>query len=264
MNSDQASFAEALLDPERRVPDGVTSHTHPAPAKRFAVYRNNVVVGLIDAVGDNFPAARRIVGEDFFRAMARAYVLADPPRSPVLIDYGATFPDFIAAFEPADPLPYLADVARIERAWTEAYHAPEARPLTAEALAALAPEEAAGLRLVVHPSVRVVRSLFPAATVWRMNVADGVPEPVDFEAGGEDALALRPEAEVEVRVAPPGGADFVSALAERRTLAEAAEAAFRADDRFDLSANLAALIAMGAFVGFERGDERGEPSGRGA
>ncbi len=260
----ERAFAAALLDPAIAPSFEFVGPDREPSARRFAVYRNNVVVGLIDAVGDNFPAVRRIVGEDFFRAMARAYVLADPPRSPVLIDYGATFPDFIAAFEPADPLPYLADVARIERAWTEAYHAPEARPLTTEALAALAPEEAAGLRLVVHPSSTVVRSLFPAVTIWRMNVADGVPEPVDFEAGGEDALALRPEADVEVRVAPPGGADFVSALAERRTLAEAAEAAFRADDRFDLSANLAALIAMGAFVGFERGDERGEQSRRGA
>jgi len=153
--------------------------------------------------------------------------------------------------EPADPLPYLADVARIERAWTEAYHAADAQPLTAEAFAPLTPCDAVGLRLLVHPSLRVVRSRLPAVTVWRMNVADGVPKPVDFEAGGEDGLVLPPEADVEVRVCAPGGAEFVDALAARLTLAEAAEAALRADDRFDLSANLVALIAMGAFVGAE-------------
>ncbi|MGO9422701.1 HvfC/BufC N-terminal domain-containing protein [Roseiarcus sp.] len=247
----QRAFAAALLNPAVEPSREFVGPDREASERRFAVYRNNVVVGLIDAIGDNFPVTRRIVGEDFFRAMARAYVTAEPPRSPVLLDYGETFPDFVAAFEPADPLPYLADVARIERAWTEAYHAADAQPLTAEAFAPLTPCDAVGLRLLVHPSLRVVRSRLPAVTVWRMNVADGVPKPVDFEAGGEDGLVLPPEADVEVRVCAPGGAEFVDALAARLTLAEAAEAALRADDRFDLSANLVALIAMGAFVGAE-------------
>ena len=256
----QRVFAAALLNPaippsrEFVGPDGAPS------ARRFAVYRNNVIVGLIDAIGDNFPAVRRIVGEDFFRAMARAYVTVEPPRSPVLLAYGESFPDFIAGFEPAAPLPYLADVARIERAWTEAYHAAEAEPLSAEAFAACAPDDAAGLRLVVHPSLRLVRSRFPAVTIWRMNVADGVPAPVDFASDGEDALVLRPEAEVEARIVAPGGAAFIGALAARRTLAEAAEAAFRASDRFDLPGHLAALIAMGAFVGVEAAEKPSAPA----
>ncbi len=185
--------------------------------------------------------------------MARAYAAKEPPRSPVLLDYGAGFPDFIEAFEPADPLPYLADVARIERAWSQAYHAADAEPLGPEAFAALASSEAASLRLIVHPSLRLARSRFPAVTIWRMNVAGGVPRPVDFEAGGEDALVLRTQAEVEVRVMAPGGAEFVAAIVGRGTLAEATEAALAADASFDLASPLAALIAMGAFVGFEAG-----------
>ena len=120
-SSDQASFAEALLDPERRVPDGVTSHTHPAPAKRFAVYRNNVVVSLIDALATRFPAAQRIVGEEFFRAMAGVFARAHPPRSPLMMTYGEDLPAFIETFAPAAELPYLADVARLEAARTRAF-----------------------------------------------------------------------------------------------------------------------------------------------
>jgi hypothetical protein len=48
--------------------------------------------------------------------MARSYVALAPPSSPIMLDYGAGFPDFIGAFEPAKCLPYLQDVARIERA----------------------------------------------------------------------------------------------------------------------------------------------------
>jgi len=72
---------------------------------RFAVYGNNVVVGLMEALQANFPATCRVVGDKFFRAMAREFVMLEPPTSPILLDYGAGFPDFIGCFEPAGPLP---------------------------------------------------------------------------------------------------------------------------------------------------------------
>ncbi len=243
-------FAAALLDPTLAVPPGLVGPDGVPSAKRFAVYRNNVVVGLTEALQANFPAVNRIVGEEFFRVMARDYVVSEPPASSILLDYGAGFADFIARFEPAVTLPYLPDVARIERAWTEAYNAREAEPLRPETLAGIASDQAGDMRFTVHPSLRIVHSHFPALTIWRMNVDDGVSAPVDLEAGGEDALIMRPAAEVEVRSMPPGGADFIAALVNGKSLAEAAKSAMNASALFDLSANLAALIGAGVFVDY--------------
>jgi hypothetical protein len=94
----------------------------------------------------NFPAVLRLVGKEFFREMARLYVLSEPPTSPILLDYGAGFPDFIASFVPAGALVYLPDVARIERAWTESYHAPDAAPLPAAAAATIPKDRVANAR----------------------------------------------------------------------------------------------------------------------
>jgi hypothetical protein len=241
----QAGFAAALLDPAASAPPGIVGPGGRRAGRRFAVYRNNVVSALGNAVAGSFPAVKRIVGEDFFRAMARAYVIAEPPASPVLLDYGATFPDFIARFAPAASLPYLPDVARIEWRWREAYHAEDAEPLPPAALSGVPETELPGLILGVHPSLRLVRSRWPALTVWRMNVSNVPATPVDF-AVAEDALIVRPEAEVEVRMVPPGGAAFVTALAAGETLLAAAETAQAADVRFDLAGNIAGLFAAGA------------------
>jgi hypothetical protein len=108
------------------VPHGVTAHTGAPHARRFAVYRNNVVTGLIRTMKTRFPATERAVGDEFFAAMAHAFVTAHPPRSPILMTYGDDFPAFIAGFPPAADVPYLADVARIEAARTRAYHAADA------------------------------------------------------------------------------------------------------------------------------------------
>jgi Putative DNA-binding domain len=246
----QRAFAEALLAADRPVPARLLGPDGEPSPKRFAVYRNNVVVGLIDALRSNFPAVCRIVGDEFFRALARAYAIAHPPASPILLHYGAGFPDFIASFEPAAALPYLTDIARLECAWVDAYNSPEAEPLQVSALAAVAIECVSDIRFALHPSLRVVRSEFPALTIWRMNTGDGLPGPVDFDAGGEDALVLRPAADVEVRSMPAGGAEFIAALAGGRTLADAARSALDAGRVFDLSSHLAALISAGAFVGY--------------
>jgi hypothetical protein len=245
----QRDFSAAILDLARPVPAGLVGPGGEPSPRRFSVYRNNVVSGLTDTLAAAFPAVCRIVGEAFFRAMARCYIFSTPPNSPILLNYGAGFPDFIAGFGPAATLPYLRDVARIERAWSEAYHSAEAMPLDRSAFANIAPERSGDLRLALHPSLRIVRSRLPALTIWRMNVADGVAAPLDMNAGGEDALVIRPGAEVEVLSMPPGGAEFVAKLAAGAILTEAFEAGIADDPTFDLAANLQGLIGTGAVVG---------------
>jgi len=250
----QRAFAAAVLDPGLPVPAGVVDPHGRVCPKRFGVYRNNVITGLIEALQDSFPAVCRLVGEEYFRAMARLYVTARPPLSPVLLQYGADFPTFVAGFEPTATLPYLAEVARIERAWLEAYHAAEAPPLDPTSLAATAPERVGELAFTLHPSLRVVRCRYPALTIWRMNVADGVPGAVDLTAGGEDVLVVRPAADVEVRALPAGGARLLAALGSDRPLAAAVRAALPRCTPEDLSMHLAGLLRSGAFTGFTAAD----------
>ena len=129
----QADLAAALLAPERAAPAGL------APQARLAVYRNNVVVSLTDALAAAYPAVLSLVGERFFKAAAGVYVRAEPPRSPVLITYGQSFAQFLEGFAPAAKLPFLADVARLERLWLEAYHAADAAPQPIEGARARSP-----------------------------------------------------------------------------------------------------------------------------
>jgi hypothetical protein len=130
-----ASFSDALLDPAAPCPPGLSSWNGSDPAQRFAIYRNNVVVGLVDALADTYPVTQELVGEAFFRAMVREFVRAAPPRSPVLALYGQGFAEFIESFPPAAGLPYLAEVARLEMLRVRAWHAADAVPVTHKALA---------------------------------------------------------------------------------------------------------------------------------
>jgi hypothetical protein len=240
----ETSFANALLTADAPIPRGVTAHNATVPVRRFAVYRNNVMAGLGKALGSRFPVVEKIVGEEFFAAMARVFVTAQPPRSPLLATYGDHFPAFIAAFEPARELPYLADVARLEAARTRAYHAADATPVDADRFATLDRENIGDIRIDMHPSAGIVRSPHPIVTIWAMNSAERELAPI-ADWRGEDALVARPCLDVQVRTLPPGGAAFLLALAAGRPLCEAAEAALADDPDFDLTGNLAGLIGSG-------------------
>lgn len=121
------AFAAALQNRDLPPPDGLSRPGGKPATRRFAVYRNNVAVSLVDALAAIYPTLQNLVGEEFFRAMAHAYVLHNLPTSPLLFTYGANFPAFIETFAPASALPFLPDVARVERAWLDAFHAEDRR-----------------------------------------------------------------------------------------------------------------------------------------
>ena len=248
-----AMFSSALMRPDRETPPSVVGPRGKGAIKRYNVYRNNVTVSLIEALAANFPAVRRITGEEFFRAMARFHIRETPPNSPLLFEYGRDFPPFVARYEYAQDMPWLADVARLERAWLDAYHAADAEPLSPSALAAVPAERLADLVFTPHPAARIVRSRFAAVTIFAANRSR---DPFDKINAGEpeDGLVTRPGFEVEVRRLPAGGAELLSALIAGETLGVAADAALRACPSFDIGAAIAGMIEAGVLTSAEIGD----------
>jgi hypothetical protein len=247
------SFARGLMDPACPTPRGVMGPHGKAPVKRYNIYRNNVTVSLIDALAAVYPAVQRITGVEFFRAMARFHVRATPPTSPLLFEYGREFPAFIESYEYAQDMPWLADVARIERGWLNAYHAADAPPLPGASLAQVPPDRLGGIVFRVHPATQIVRSAYPAVAIFAMNRVDSPVTSLKSSAA-EDALVTRPDMDVEVRLLPPGNATFLSSLIDGETLAKAVSKAFDEAPSFDLSDSIAGMIEAGVFSTLQLGD----------
>lgn len=240
-----AAFSRTLLKPGREAPALVCGPAGKAAAKRFAVYHNNVTVSLIDALAAVYPAVQRITGVEFFRAMARFHVRETPPSSPLLFEYGRDFPAFIARYPYAGAMPWLVDVARVERAWLDAYHAADVATLGPADLACAPSERLAVLVFTPHPTTRLLRSSYAAVTIFAANRTDGPIEEIDASEA-EDALITRPDSEVVVRRLAPGQYEFLSALMAGEALGKAAEAAIGAQPDFDIGMALMTLIDSGA------------------
>lgn len=243
----QSEFRAALLDPDRPAPPGLVDPQGRPAGRRFDVYRNNVTVSLTEALRQAFPVIRKLVGEEFFTAMARDFLRAHPPASPMLMFYGEAMPAFLETFPPVAHLGYLPDIARLELALRHAYHAADADPVAPEALQALPPDALVAARLTLVPSARLLRSRWPVHSIWSANTR-GTPAPK--LAAPEDILVTRPDYDPEPLRLPPGAAPFVAALMAGETVGTALDAA----PDFDLTATLGLLIGARAIAAVQTGD----------
>ena len=252
----QEQFVGSLRDPERSVPSGLAAADPLPPTKRFNVYRNNVAVSLTDNLAASYPVVKQLVGEEFFTGMARVFVDHNAPTSAVMLHYGVHFPDFITNFEPAQSLPFLADVARIEQGWNNAYHASDAKPVGVEALQSLAPEVLETAMMRLHPSLQIIRSDWPVFSIWHLHQStdDTAAAMQELTPEPESGLIVRPNLDVDVRIIPDAAAEFYSSLQDGQSLGRAAEPLVAAQSD-DMGAMLQHLFSCGAVCTVEAADE---------
>jgi len=216
----------------------------PHAEKRFTIYKNNVYARLVDALRDTFPAVERLVGEEFFRAAAVEYIARTPPGAGGLTTYGQALPDFLAAFPPAAAIPYLADVARLEICYLEAYHAADA---VTEDAASVAGSDGRN-RSALHPSARLLTSSFQISRIWELNRNEASFDNVALPALQEYLLVIRPRRQVEVRRISLGAYAALLVFESGGTVAEARDEAHWADPQYDFEQGFASLSASRAFV----------------
>ncbi|WP_417487193.1 putative DNA-binding domain-containing protein [Maricaulis sp.] len=240
-----ADFAAMLLG-------GAAATTIRAPvsdASLLAIYRNNVARAAIEALRAAYPAVNRLTGDQFFSPMAKAYWQDHPPRTRTLTLYGAGFADHVRRYEPASSLPYLADIARLDRVWLEALHAVDVEPCQARTIAAMPPQDVPVLAPGLHPSVRILHLDWPVYDVWEAHRAD--------REGGEYRLTPQPEAVIvhrprlQVRSArlTRAIAVFLDQLDAGHSIEQSSITASLQDPNFDVAAAFGDALAAGYLAG---------------
>lgn len=219
---------------------------------RVAIYRNNMLANRRHALRGVYPVLVKLVGDEFFNALAREYARRLPSASGDLRRYGSQLDAFLERFTPTRELPYLPHMAQLEWAVHQSFHAAHHPPLDLARLAEMPPERQPALRFRLHPAAVLVASPYPIARIWQVNQDHHTGDQgVGLDAGGEQVLVWRPQFKVQVRPLDRGEYALLDAIALRATLEHAAAAAMAADARFDLQSSLAWLVEQSVIVDFE-------------
>ncbi len=236
------AFANAVLAPDIAVPAGTGQDT----PKRFAVYRNNVNVGLINALEANFPALRKLLGGAAFLLVAASLARHHPPKSRLMFEYGESMEKVLSDDRVLADFPYLADVAQLERLYLQSHNEADAFALDPVVLSSLTPDALFHARFIAHPALRLLSSGFAVVSIWKAS-RDGLDlQGIDLSAA-EYAFVTRPELDVQVRAVSHAQFLFLRSLATGASLGEAAELAAAGDD-FDLAPSISLALRAGAFT----------------
>ncbi len=250
----QRLIRDAVFEPESDGPALAAAGKQIKPlggitaAEHLLIYRRAILGTLVRALGAIHPVCKRLVGDEFFDAMSRVYARQTPSTSPDLGDYGESFGAFIADFEPASELVYLADVARLEWAWHRAFHAPDEDGIDITALGRVAPTDTHRLAFRLPRSAHLLVSDYPVQRIWQVNQEDwSGDQSVDLDAGGVRLIVWRCGHEMRIDEPDAGEWSLLTELAAARTLGEIAAAATVTD----LDAVLPRCVRNGWIAGFD-------------
>ncbi|GJL86069.1 MAG: DUF2063 domain-containing protein [Micavibrio sp.] len=216
----------------------------PLP-ERLKVYRNNIIGSLTDVMIASHPLLEKLVGHEFLELMARSFVLENPPTHGCLNMYGAGFDKFIESYELAKALPYLADMAKLEIAMNEAYHAPEDEPLKANELATASPED---LQLKLRQNVQLVSSRYPLDKIRNFCIEDDPDKTMSVDSGGVKMMIYRPELDSVIVKLEDGEYEMLLALNQGVGLNEAVETTLNAHKGFGFQEFLQRHIELETFL----------------
>ncbi|NQD55198.1 DUF2063 domain-containing protein [Pseudomonas sp. CM25] len=224
------------------------SATGVAAQPGFAVYRNTVFKGCVDALCDNFPSVERLVGRDWLADVAGRYARQYPPPDARLIAYGETFADYLAPFACANGLTYLADVARLDWLWLQAFCAEQAPALDVAELAGMTASDLARCTLQPRRSARWQWfAEHPVYTLWHHNrLAQPLPEHIAWH--GEGVLLVGDVEGVGWQALTEGACAFLDACANGHDLDRASALALQAEPGLDFNALLGSLLGAQALA----------------
>ncbi len=247
----QASFVAAILStgasPERLVPNYISCASNDAVDR----HRKGFFSGLSKILACHFPAVQRIIGSGMFSSVAREYIRSQMPTSPVMSQYGESFPCFLNQCSAVPDRSCLSDVAQLEWACLRTYHACDAHAVLPIELAQLPRSTLDGSLISLNPTARIICSPYPIVSIWKAVIFDAHTGVRPRTAASECALVVRPALEVRVVPLSIGDQSFLRALRAGLSFCEASNYASAREGGFNCSKSFASLLSIGAFSAME-------------
>jgi hypothetical protein len=125
-------------------------------AARVDIYANMYFYRLLDALKEDFPATLAVLDDDNFHNLVTGYLLEYPPTEASISCCGRYLATYLRDRLIPDSAPFIADLAKLERAVVEVFQAPEGDSLAPGAMRAIAPADWPAIKLAIHPATQIL------------------------------------------------------------------------------------------------------------
>lgn len=248
----QEHFKNSIFENASDTLDSYICENGLAAKQRLQIYRNNVFITLTKALQAIYPAIKQLVGEAFFKGVAREYITQHPSNAISLCGFGHSFADFLTYFPPIQALPYLPDVACLEWAYHEVYGERDNAPFDLDRLKTLSEEKYAEIKFKLLSASRLLASQFPILQIWQICQVknNNDEEKVELAKEGEEILIIRRQFEIMFEKVTVGEFALLSAFSRGEKFKEACALALQIEPGFDIDSCLQKRLLDNTIVDF--------------
>lgn len=215
--------------------------------QRLQIYKNNIRFTLTEALQNAYSVTAKIVGEEFFNYFASLYVQEYPPRSGDLHKFGKQLAEFIEDRVELHRLGYLGDIAKIDWALDYAYHCEDSESKSLVCLANYNENQLYQLKLILNPSVFVLKSAYPVFDIWNFAQDQSAYEnPPDAESGAQFIMVVCDEKSPRVLHIEKEFFVFVQYILQNQSLGQIIPTLINKYPHYNLQLGLQQLFALKA------------------
>ncbi len=172
----QNEFWRALKRCDNNIVTRIHGGERFKPEQRVEVYRTNARSLHVSVLVDVFCVCEKILGNDYFKQIAKNYFNQHPSQSSDLNEYGKAFPKYLQSLILKRPelkeFQYLADLAHLEWNIQKAHFSKDNINLDVTGYQKKCAQDGGNTVLLLQPSVSVMSSMFPVTELWGMHQSD--------------------------------------------------------------------------------------------
>lgn len=235
----QTEFQSGVLKNDAKNLINAIVENHFSAEQQLQIYHNNILVSLTEALQSIYPNIQRLLGEDFFKAAANIYIPQNLPHTGSLIEFAGNFAEFLADFEHTKEMLYLVDIAKIDWACHQIYHAKDSPLFDLNKLRNIPEAEYEQIKFILNPASFILKSAYPVLHIIKIcQEIVGPEETVNLEEGGDNILIIRKEMEITFDRLSGAEFSFLQAIAEGYLFEKVCDLTLQNDPKFDVNSYL--------------------------
>lgn len=191
--------------------------------ERMAVYSGGYTARIHESLMETYGAVKHVMGEASFLRVAENYAEARSSAGYNLSDAGKDLESFFEKTDWKKNLPFLPDLARLERLVAESFHAFAGKNFDPSILAGFDEDQWNQLRLQFQPFVKIVGSQWPILDIWNARKTPLKEMNIPLIGRPQNVLIYRRDLEVYCKPMEKLEYEMLSFLLQGKTLGEACE-----------------------------------------
>lgn len=224
----QTNFSAAIFSGQRALmAESVIQQGELSAEQRVGIYRNSVHGILWQYLASLYPVCNQLVGEKFFEGFSDLFIDQHPPDTPFLADYGNGFAAFIREHEAFAKIRWINQIAELEWARHQAWHATNQTVSDFSLLATLTEEQQLALQFQLPHSMQLLHSPYAIHQVWLAHQPEdyaGKTPLEDIQLQQDDyVLVWRKERQLRQIQIDKQQWQFLSTVRQNKSLAELSE-----------------------------------------